>query len=105
MFGDLFGDMEAKQAALKEKLAQLTVEEEVGDGAVRITANGNREITNVQLDRTKLDPEDWEQLEDLLLVGINRVLAKAAETEATETESLLKDMLPPGMGDMGNLFG
>ncbi len=105
MFGDLFGDMEAKQAALKEKLAQLTVEESVGDGAVRITANCNREITNIQLDASKIDASDLEQLEDLLLVGINRVMAQAAEREAAETQDLLKDMMPPGLGDMGNLFG
>lgn len=105
MFGDLFGNMEEKQKALKQKLATMTVEIEVGDGAVSIEANCNREITNVRLNAEKLDLQDVEQLEDLLLVGINRALERAAQKEAAETENLLKDMLPPGMGDMGSLFG
>ena len=105
MFGDMFGNMEEKQAALKQKLAEMKVEVSLENGGLRIEANGNREITNIQFDRDKLDWDDTEQVEDLLLVAINQVLDLAAEKEAQESENLLKDMLPPGMGDIGNLFG
>ena len=72
MFGDLFGNMEEKQAELRQKLSGMTVEVEVGDGAVRVEANCNRQITNIGIDPGKIG-EDMEQLEDLLLVAINRV--------------------------------
>lgn len=102
MFGDLFGQMEEQQKALREKLSEIEVEAEAGDGAVKITANAAREITNIKLAPSVLDPEDPEQLEDLLLVAINRVLEKAALKEAAESQKLISNMLPPGME---GLFG
>lgn len=102
MFGDLFGQMEEQQKALREKLSTIPVEAEAGDGAVKITANAAREITNIKIDPAVLDPEDPEQLEDLLLVAINRVLEKAAVKEAAESQKLISNMLPPGME---GLFG
>ena len=105
MFGNLMGDMEERQKELKKKLAEITVEGEAGNGAVSATANANRELVNISYDPEKLDWEDKEMVEDLTLVAVNQALAKAAEREQAETQSLLKDMLPPGLGNMGNLFG
>lgn len=89
--------MEEQQKALREKLQEITIEAEAGDGAVKVTANAAREITNIKIDPAILDPEDPEQLEDLLLVGINRALEEAATKEAAESQKLINDMLP-GMG-------
>ena len=105
MFGDILGNMEERQREMREKLAAITVEAEAGDGAVKVTANAARQITNIAIDKSVVDPEDTEQLEDLLLVAINRALEKAAAKEATESQNMLKDMLPPGMGDLSDIFG
>ncbi len=105
MFGDLLGDMQEKQKAIKEKLATITVEAEAGGGAVKVRANANKEILNISISKEIVDPEDTEQLEDLLLVAINRAIGLAVEKEQSETQNLIKDMLPPGMGGLGNLFG
>ncbi|MBK9487479.1 MAG: YbaB/EbfC family nucleoid-associated protein [Haliscomenobacter sp.] len=93
----MFGDMEAQQKAMREKLAEFIVESEAGEGAIKITANANRELTNISIDPDFLKNAEAEELEDLLLVAINRVMQRAQEKEAFETEQLLKDMLPPGM--------
>lgn len=100
MFGleNMFGDMEAKQKALREKLAEITVESESANGAIKISANANRELTNISIDPDFLKNAEAEELEDLLLVAINRVLQSAMEKEATETQKLFDDMLPPGLG-------
>lgn len=105
MFGDLLGNMEEKQQELRRKLAEITVDAEAGDGAVKVTANANRQIVNITIDPDLLNEEGAEQLEDLLLVAINRALEEAAEKEASETQRLLQDMLPPGLGDLTGLFG
>lgn len=99
------GDMQEKQKAMKEKLASITVDAEAGNGAVKITANANKEILNISIDQDVLETGELEELEDLLLIAINEVLAKAMEKEQVETQKMLKDMLPPGMGGLGNLFG
>lgn len=99
------GDMQEKQKAMKEKLATITVEAEAGNGAVKIKANANKEILNISINKEDLQTDDMEELEDLLLIAVNEVLAKAMEKEQSETQDMIKDMLPPGMGGLGNLFG
>ncbi|MBX2878149.1 MAG: YbaB/EbfC family nucleoid-associated protein [Saprospiraceae bacterium] len=96
----MFGQMEEQQKALREKLAGISVEAEAGDGAVKIIANATREITNIKIDPSIIDPQDPEQLEDLLLVAINRALEAAATKEAAESQKLISSMLPPGMGGL-----
>ncbi|MFK8102113.1 MAG: YbaB/EbfC family nucleoid-associated protein [Saprospiraceae bacterium] len=105
MFGDMFGNMEEKQKELRAKLATIIVEADADNGAVKVSANANREITNITIDRAKIDVEDLEQVEDLVMAAVNRALLLAAEKEAEGSQSLLKDMLPPGMGDLPNIFG
>lgn len=94
--------MEEQQKELREKLKGISIEAEAGDGAVQVSANAAREITNIKIDPAVVDTEDMEQLEDLLLVAINRALEKAAVKEAAESQKLINNMLPPGMSD---LFG
>lgn len=101
----MFGDMEEKQKELQIKLSQMELTATAGDGAIKVTANANREITNIAIDKSVVDLEDLEQLEDLLLVAVNRAIALAAEKEAEEAQNLLKDMLPPGMDGLSGLFG
>ncbi len=105
MFGDLLGNMEEKQKAMKEKLSTMMVVGEAGEGAVKVTSNANREITNISINKDAIDLEDMEQLEDLVLIAVNRALEKAAEKEAIEGQNLMKDMMPPGLGGLGDLFG
>lgn len=100
MFGDMMGQMQEMQAKMKEKLRGIEVTGEAGDGLVKVTANGAREIVNIKIDPSVA--EDAEALEDLLLVATNRALELAAEKEAAEGQSMLGDMLP---GGLGGLFG
>lgn len=102
MFGDMFGNIEQQQQALNEKLSKIAVEASIENGAIKVSANGKKEITNISIDTSKLALEDAEQLEDLLLEVINRALAIADEKAAEQSQSLIKDMLPPGLD---NLFG
>lgn len=100
MFGDIFGNIQKQQEELQQKLAAIIVEAEAGDGAVVVKAGADMHIENIKLDTSKIDLADQEQVEDLLVVAINRALDLARETAATETNKLLGGMFP-GMGEMG----
>ena len=78
----------------------ITVEATSGDGLVTVQANAAREITNISIDAQLLQDNDPEALEDLLMVAVNRVLEEAAAKEASESQSLLQNLLPPGLGGM-----
>ena len=105
MFGDLLGNMEEKQKALKEKLAAIEITANGGDGLITVQGNANRQITNIQINAEAFASVDREELEDLLVITINRVLEQALENEAQAQQDLIKDMMPPGLGGLGNLFG
>ncbi|MCR9101576.1 MAG: YbaB/EbfC family nucleoid-associated protein [bacterium] len=105
MFGNMLGDMEERQKEMRQKLAEIIVEGTAQGGAVKVVANANREITDIRIDREKLDWEDVEMVQDLVLDATNKALAAAAAKEAEATQEMVKNMLPPGMGDLGNLFG
>ncbi len=97
MFDNLFGNLQKQQEELQQKLATILVESEAGDGAVTVTAGADLHIENIKIDTSKLDPGDAEQVEDLLLVAVNRALDEAKQKAAAETSKLLNGMLPGGM--------
>lgn len=105
MFGDMLGDMQEKQDALRQELSQKIVSGESGDGAIIVESNAVRELVNITINKNKVAELDMEELEDLILVAANRALEKAVEVEATASQELLKNMMPPGLGDLGNMFG
>ncbi len=105
MFGDLFGNVEQQQKELQEKLEKVEVRGVSGDGAISVIANANQKVLNISIDKTKLDWEDSEEVEDLLLVAVNRALEKAAQTQAVESQKMMQKMMPPGMGGLADMFG
>lgn len=102
MFENLMGNMQEQQKAIQAELKEKRVHGEAGEGAIKVTCNGLREVQNVSLNPEKLDFTDPESIEDLMVVAINRALEKAAELEQSSTQDSIKDLLPPGLG---NLFG
>mgnify|MGYP006280467323 CR=1 FL=1 len=72
----------------KEKLAESRVEATAGGGMVKVIANGNQEIIDVQIEKEVVDPEDVEMLEDLILAAINEVHEKASELAEEELGGL-----------------
>ncbi len=101
MFGKLT-EFQKRMDEVKEQLNLLEVEAEAGGGMVKVTANGNREITSIKLDRDIIDPNDTEMLEDLIIAGINQALKKAEEASQDKMAEVTKGMLPGGL-DLGSL--
>lgn len=100
MLGDLMGNMEEKQKAMKDALSSIQIEEKLE--GITIQGNGAREIENIAIDPSYLSTHKKEELEDLLLVAFNNLLEKIAVEEAKESQKMISQMLPPGME---GLFG
>jgi nucleoid-associated protein EbfC len=101
----MFGDFEKMQEEMQQKLAAITVEAQSGDGAVFVTMTAALVVENITLDKAKLDVNDTEQLEDLLLVAVNNAIQKAQVKSAAESQKMMNQMLPGGLGSLGGLFG
>ena len=102
MFGNIFGNIEEQQEALQQKLESIQLESSVMDGAIVVKGNAKREILDILIDQSKVDMNDVEQLQDLLVTAVNDLILMATEAEQVESHKLINDILPPGLG---GLFG
>tara|TARA_B100000508_G_C11412908_1_gene254205 strand:+ start:645 stop:965 length:321 start_codon:yes stop_codon:yes gene_type:complete len=106
MFGDLSGMMgklkEAQQKIeeTKSRLNTVLVDEEAGNGAVKVTVTANRLVKNISISETL---KDSEEIEDYLIVALNKALKKANDINETELAAAAKNGMPniPGMDMFG----
>lgn len=91
-------EMQNKLAAAQKQVGEETREGKAGGGKVTVTLSGSGELRSVSLDKSVVDPEDVETLEDLILVAFkdakDQVDAFAEEQMKKATSGL---GLPPGM--------
>ncbi len=103
MFGDLMGMMgklketQEKVAATKKRLDTVLIDEKSSDGLLKITVTANRAIKSIAIDSALL--KDKEQLEDYLIVTLNKALEQATSVHEAEIGAIAKDGMPniPGM--------
>ena len=105
MFGNLFGNLEERKEEMLEKLQNIELKESTADQEITVTFNAARQILDIKINPEKISTEDTEAVEDLLLTCMNKVMETITKVEAEENQKMIKEMLPPGMGGLGNLFG
>ena len=103
MFGDLMGMMgklqetQRKVAETKKWLDTVLIDEQSSDGLLKVTVTANRQVKSITIDDSLL--EDKEQLEDYLLLVMNKAIQMATQINEAELAAAAKDGLPniPGM--------
>lgn len=95
--------MAAQQKAeeIKKRLDTVSVFGEVENGAIKITATANKQITAINIDPKFFEENDVEALEELLVIAVNKALNQADLVSAAEMQHATKDML----GGLGGMFG
>jgi nucleoid-associated protein EbfC len=104
MFGDLMGNMQQQQEELQKNLGALRIETHSNDGLIKVECNALREILNISVSETLLHQDHRDQLEDLLVITLNKALNEAAAKEAIEAQKLLQNIMPSGLGGLGDMF-
>ena len=69
--------LQAKVAELQQRLESQEVSASAGGGMVTATVDGKGAVRALQIDRTVVDPEDVEMLEDLVLAAVTEAQNKA----------------------------
>lgn len=103
MFGDMMGMMgklketQQKIEATKQRLNTVFIDENSTDNLLKVTITANREIKNITVADALL--EDKEQLEDYLVLTLNKAIQKATAVHERELATVAKDGMPniPGM--------
>lgn len=101
MFGNMlnkFKETQKKVEETKKRLDTVLLDEASSDGMLKVTLTANREIKNISISEELL--EDKEQLEDYLILTLNKAIKKASDTHEAELAAVAKEGLPniPGLG-------
>ena len=103
MFGDIMGMMgklketQQKIEETKKRLDSVLIDEQSSDGLLKVTLTANRTIKSIEVDDTLL--EDKEQLEDYLVLVMNKAIEKATKVNEAELGAVAQDGMPniPGL--------
>jgi DNA-binding YbaB/EbfC family protein len=106
MFGDLMGMMgklketQKKVEETKLRLNTVYIDEQSNDGLLKITITANREIKSIEIEEQLL--QEKEQLEDYLVLTLNKAITKATAVNEAELAAVAKEGMPniPGMDGM-----
>lgn len=91
--------MQEQMQAAQADLADKTVTATAGGGKVTVVANGAGDVLSIKIDKSVIDPDDVEMLEDLILTGVQKAITEGKELAQSEMSKVTAGMgLPPGLG-------
>ncbi len=84
----------------KKRLDTVLVDEQSTDGLLKVTMTANRKIKSLSIDDALL--EDKEQLEDYMILVLNKAIEKATKVNEAELDAVAKMDMPmiPGMDNL-----
>ncbi|MFT4982994.1 MAG: DNA-binding protein YbaB [Flavobacterium sp.] len=103
---DLMGMMgklketQQKMEETKKRLDTVLVDEQSTDGLLKVTITANRTIKSVTIADDLL--QDKEQLEDYMILVMNKAIIKASRVNEAELDAVAKMDMPmmPGMDEL-----
>ena len=90
-------ETQKKVEETKKRLDTVLIDEASNDNKLKITLTANRTIKSIEIDDTLL--EDKEQLEDYLILTLNKAIENATKVNEAELAAVAKEEMPniPGM--------
>ncbi|MEY2630035.1 MAG: hypothetical protein RLZZ469_932 [Bacteroidota bacterium] len=102
MFGDMMNmigklkETQQKIEATKQRLDSVLIDEKSNDNLLNVTITANRKIRSISIDESLL--EDKEQLEDYLILVLNKAIEKATNINEAELAAVAKEGMPNILG-------
>lgn len=87
--------MQKEMVEAQEALNEQQFEGVAGGGMVKVVMNGQRQVLDIVLDESVVDPEDVEMLQDLMIVAVNDALKKVEDTTASTMGKFTQGMNLP----------
>lgn len=87
-------EMQQQTEKIKKRLDTISVEGEAENGLIKVVATANKKITSITIDDRLMSEGDKEQIEDLMMVAINKAIEKAENVSNAEMAGAAKGMLP-----------
>jgi DNA-binding YbaB/EbfC family protein len=89
--------MQRQMADMQAELAQKTLEASSGGGMVKVTINGEKQITALTINPEAVDPDDTEMLQDLIMTAVNEAIRQMDELVNSQMSRITGGVGMPGM--------
>ena len=89
--------VQKKVQSAQLELESARIEGEAGGGKVRVVISGKGDLEEVKIDKSVVDPDDVELLEDLLMTAFKQARADLAQ----RSEAIMGAVKMPGMPGLG----
>ncbi|WDF55508.1 YbaB/EbfC family nucleoid-associated protein [Mucilaginibacter sp. KACC 22063] len=103
MFDKIF-EAQQKAGEAKQRLDNIEVTGTAEGGKITVVANANKAVKSINIDEEFFKGADREEIEELLVVALNKAFEQAENVSQAEMAAMTKDMFG-GLGGLGNLFG
>ena len=84
-------------AEVQAKLDETEFTASAGGGMIELVMTGGKELKSVKLNPDCIDKDNPEDLEDIIVAGVNAVLKKVEEESTKEMEKVTGGLNMPGL--------
>lgn len=89
--------MQRNLNAVQDEIALMDHSAESGGGMVSATVNGKMELTELEIKKEAVDPDDIEMLQDLIVAAVNEALRGMHQISEEKMSSVTGGMNIPGL--------
>lgn len=89
--------MQQKMAKMQEEMENLRIEASVGGGMVSATVTGRQKLVSLKIDKSVVDPEDIDMLQDLVITAVNQAIKKSQDIQQEEMGKVTGGFNLPGL--------
>jgi len=89
--------MQRQMEEMQAELANKTLEVSAGGGAIKLTINGQKQITDLVISPDVVDPDDVEMLQDLVISAVNEAIRQMEEASSSQLSKITGGMNLPGL--------
>jgi len=92
-----FNQMKKDLKDVQEQVYQSTFYGSSGGATVKVTIKGNKQVLSVDIDKEKIDIDDFDMVGDMVVAAMNDAIKKADSELQSAVESVTQGMQIPGM--------
>ncbi len=90
-------ELKSKLDKAQKELSNTVIETDSGQGAVKVTINGQQKILSIKISPNVIDANKAEHLEELVLKAINEAQGKSQKLAAKQLKGLTGGLKIPGL--------
>ncbi|MDA3932473.1 MAG: YbaB/EbfC family nucleoid-associated protein [Tenericutes bacterium] len=92
-----FNKMKQDLKIVQDRVYQSTFYGQSGGSVVKVSIKGNKQVLSVDIDKEKVDVEDFDLIGDMVVAAMNDAIKKADSELQSAIESVTQGMSIPGL--------